>query len=181
MLWLVVTSVDRLVKKAQRRAAQRQKQQRGHHAVRCIFRHGLHPLPEGWRIFRRDRYQHASPNSAQTEAACAGLMGLRLAGGGRASAFFTAVPPFPPAIGVLFPLIVTSSRGKSKGSGMTAGEGAALLLIRYVSRTYLKPLSDAAEAAALAAAGDLTAPPAPIPPVSGRSPPASAGYVPPRR
>ncbi len=37
-------------------------------------------LPEGWRIFRRDRYQHASPNSAQTEAACAGLMGLRLAG-----------------------------------------------------------------------------------------------------
>lgn len=34
----------------------------------------------GWRIFRRDRYNHASPNSAQTESACAGLMGLRLAG-----------------------------------------------------------------------------------------------------
>ena len=34
----------------------------------------------GWRIFRRDRYEHASPNSAQTEAVCAGLMGLRLAG-----------------------------------------------------------------------------------------------------
>ena len=34
----------------------------------------------GWRIFRRDRRKHASPNSAQTESVCAGLLGLRLAG-----------------------------------------------------------------------------------------------------
>lgn len=34
----------------------------------------------GWRIFKRDRYNHASPNSAQTESVCAGLMGLRLGG-----------------------------------------------------------------------------------------------------
>lgn len=34
----------------------------------------------GWRIFRRDRYHHASPNSAQTESVCAGLLGLQLAG-----------------------------------------------------------------------------------------------------
>ena len=34
----------------------------------------------GWKIFRRDRYNHASPNSAQTESAAAGLLGLRLAG-----------------------------------------------------------------------------------------------------
>ena len=34
----------------------------------------------GWRIFKRDRYHHASPNSAQTESVCAGLLGLRLAG-----------------------------------------------------------------------------------------------------
>lgn len=32
------------------------------------------------RIFRRDRYQHASPNSAQTESVCAGALGIRLAG-----------------------------------------------------------------------------------------------------
>ena len=32
------------------------------------------------RIFKRDRYNHASPNSAQTEAACAGALNLRLAG-----------------------------------------------------------------------------------------------------
>ena len=34
----------------------------------------------GLRIFKRDRYNHASPNSAQTESVCAGLLGLRLAG-----------------------------------------------------------------------------------------------------
>ena len=34
----------------------------------------------GLRIFRRDRYKHASPNSAQTESVMAGLLGLRLAG-----------------------------------------------------------------------------------------------------
>ena len=34
----------------------------------------------GWRIFCRDRYNHASPNSAQTESMTAGLLGLRLSG-----------------------------------------------------------------------------------------------------
>ena len=34
----------------------------------------------GWRIWRRDRRNHASPNSAQTESVCAGLLGVRLAG-----------------------------------------------------------------------------------------------------
>ena len=33
-----------------------------------------------WRIWRRDRHNHASPNSAQTESAVAGALGLRLAG-----------------------------------------------------------------------------------------------------
>lgn len=33
-----------------------------------------------WRIFRRDRYKHASPNSAQTESVCAGALRVRLAG-----------------------------------------------------------------------------------------------------
>ena len=37
-------------------------------------------IRNGWKIFRRDRYKHASPNSAQTEAACAGLLRVRLAG-----------------------------------------------------------------------------------------------------
>lgn len=32
------------------------------------------------RIYKRDRYCHASPNSAQTEAVCAGALNIRLAG-----------------------------------------------------------------------------------------------------
>lgn len=33
-----------------------------------------------WRIFRRDRFCHASPNSAQTESVCAGALTVQLAG-----------------------------------------------------------------------------------------------------
>ena len=33
-----------------------------------------------WKIWRRDRRKHASPNSAQTESVCAGALGVRLAG-----------------------------------------------------------------------------------------------------
>ena len=35
---------------------------------------------EAWRIWRRDRRCHKSPNSAQPEAACAGALGVQLAG-----------------------------------------------------------------------------------------------------
>ena len=37
-------------------------------------------VKNGWKIFCRDRYKHASPNSAQTESVCAGLLDVRLAG-----------------------------------------------------------------------------------------------------
>lgn len=33
-----------------------------------------------FKIFKRDRYNHKSPNSAQTESACAGALGVQLAG-----------------------------------------------------------------------------------------------------
>ena len=36
---------------------------------------------EAWRIFLRDRLNHSSPNSAHTEAACAGALGVQLGGG----------------------------------------------------------------------------------------------------
>ena len=36
--------------------------------------------PGAWKIWRRDRRNHASPNSAQTESACAGALGVQLAG-----------------------------------------------------------------------------------------------------
>ena len=37
-------------------------------------------VKNGLKIFMRDRYKHASPNSAQTESVCAGLLNVRLAG-----------------------------------------------------------------------------------------------------
>lgn len=33
-----------------------------------------------WKMFRRDRFRHASPNSAQTESACAGALSIQLSG-----------------------------------------------------------------------------------------------------
>lgn len=38
---------------------------------------------QAWQIFRRDRRNHASPNSAQTESVAAGALGLRLGGPSR--------------------------------------------------------------------------------------------------
>ena len=51
-------------------------------AIAMLLAGGLLKLDfqNGLRIFKRDRYNHASPNSAQTESVCAGLLGLRLAG-----------------------------------------------------------------------------------------------------
>lgn len=34
-----------------------------------------------WNVFKRDRLNHTSPNSAHTEAACAGALGVQLGGG----------------------------------------------------------------------------------------------------
>lgn len=47
------------------------------------------------RIYKRDRYKHASPNSAQTEAVCAGALGVRLAG----DAYYFGKLYHKPAIG----------------------------------------------------------------------------------
>lgn len=46
----------------------------------CLLSGSDYNAKKAWRIYRRDRYQHASPNSAQTEAVCAGALGIRLAG-----------------------------------------------------------------------------------------------------
>lgn len=48
-----------------------------------------------FRIFRRDRYQHASPNSAQTESVMAGALGVQLAG----EAWYFGVKHEKPTIG----------------------------------------------------------------------------------
>lgn len=37
-------------------------------------------VADGFRVYKRDKQNHLSPNSAHTEAACAGLLGIRLGG-----------------------------------------------------------------------------------------------------
>ncbi|MCM1091724.1 MAG: adenosylcobinamide-phosphate synthase CbiB [Muribaculum sp.] len=51
---------------------------------------GAYDAGRAYRIYRRDRRKHASPNSAQTEAVCAGALGVQLAGD--ASYFGRVVP-----------------------------------------------------------------------------------------
>lgn len=47
---------------------------------------------QAWKIFRRDRRNHTSPNSAHTEAVCAGALHIRLGG---PSVYFGKVVPKP--------------------------------------------------------------------------------------
>ena len=56
----------------------------------CVFLGKDYSSVNALRIYRRDRFNHSSPNSAQTESACAGALGLRLAG--PASYFGQIVP-----------------------------------------------------------------------------------------
>ena len=37
-------------------------------------------MKQAWKIYRRDRHNHKSPNAAQTEAVCAGALSVQLAG-----------------------------------------------------------------------------------------------------
>lgn len=37
-------------------------------------------MSHAWKIYRRDRHNHKSPNAAQTESVCAGALSIRLAG-----------------------------------------------------------------------------------------------------
>ena len=46
----------------------------------CLFGGKAFSLKNALRIFRRDRFNHQSPNSAQTESVVAGALGLKLAG-----------------------------------------------------------------------------------------------------
>ncbi len=48
--------------------------------ISCFFCGKEFHAKQAWDIYKRDRYKHASPNSAQTEAVCAGALGIRLAG-----------------------------------------------------------------------------------------------------
>ena len=67
-------------------------------ALAMIVVAALHPRLSGTRalrVFWRDRYRHASPNSAQTESACAGALGVQLGG----SSSYRGILQHKPTIG----------------------------------------------------------------------------------
>lgn len=48
--------------------------------ISCLFLGRDYSFSRACKIFFRDRFNHSSPNSAQTESVCAGALGLQLAG-----------------------------------------------------------------------------------------------------
>lgn len=48
--------------------------------ISCYLAGKEYDARSAWRIYKRDRRNHSSPNSAHTEAVCAGALGIRLAG-----------------------------------------------------------------------------------------------------
>lgn len=48
--------------------------------LKATSKNDIPDVKNGWKMFIRDRYNHASPNSAQTESMCAGLLRIQLAG-----------------------------------------------------------------------------------------------------
>ncbi len=49
----------------------------------CLFAGADYNMKHAWKIYLRDRRKHSSPNSAHTEAVCAGALGICLAGDAR--------------------------------------------------------------------------------------------------
>ena len=80
-----------------------------------------------WRIWRRDRRNHASPNSAQTESTCAGALGVQLAG---PAYYFGEYYPKPTIGDALRPIepqdILRANRMMYVASGFALAWGAAI-------------------------------------------------------
>ncbi len=77
-----------------------------------------------FRIWRRDRMNHKSPNSAQTESACAGALGLRLGG----DATYGGVPVKKPTIGDPVRMIAKEDIRRTIRM-MFAAEGLTMLIL----------------------------------------------------
>lgn len=83
---------------------------------------------QAWRIFLRDRLNHKSPNSAQTEAACAGALRVRLAG----DAWYFGKLVKKPFIGdALRPVEFEDIRRANRLMGLSAVLGLLLIFLCY--------------------------------------------------
>ena len=84
-----------------------------------------------WRIWRRDRRKHASPNSAQTESVCAGALNIQLAGDASYFGIMHAKPYIGDPIRQLEPEDIQRSCALMYGTSIIA------LLVFAVLRTVL--------------------------------------------
>ena len=107
-----------------------------------------------WRIWRRDRRNHASPNSAQTESACAGALGVQLAG---PAYYFGEYYPKPTIGDAMRPIEPEDIRRANK---MMYAESLLALLLGLAIRGVILP---AAPPASLSRHGHCPAPPAILP------------------
>ncbi len=89
-----------------------------------------------WRVFLRDRLNHKSPNSAHTEAACAGALGVQLGGPSR---YFGAWVDKPTIGDALRPVEARDIRRAN--ALMTAG-GLLCLLLCCVGAVFWNMLKD---------------------------------------
>ena len=86
-------------------------------------------MKNAWRIFRRDRFKHASPNSAQTESVCAGALRVRLAG----DAIYGGVVHKKEYIGD--PIRNTEPKDISRAGNLMYAASLFMLLIGIIIRT----------------------------------------------
>lgn len=85
-----------------------------------------------WRIFRRDRLNHASPNSGHSEAAVAGALGVQFGG---ASVYF-GIPTMKPTIGEAHRAIEPQDIPRTNRLVLLAA-ALALLLLLALRRQFL--------------------------------------------
>lgn len=85
-----------------------------------------------YRIWKRDRRKHASPNAAQTEAACAGALGIQLAG----NAFYFGKLYEKPTLGDPLRAIEAEDIDRTNRL-MTAAATFALLLFSLIALALL--------------------------------------------
>ena len=92
-------------------------------------------VKQAWEIFRRDRYKHKSPNSAQTESVCAGALGVSLSGDN----YYRGVLVQKPAIGdALRPVVKDDIKLANKLMYATAWLGLFIgIIIRIIIYVYV--------------------------------------------
>ena len=88
-----------------------------------------------WRIFKRDRLEHSSPNSAHTEAACAGALGVQLGGPNK---YFGKVVNKPTIGDDLRPVQTADIKRANKLMYATAALGLGLAVALGVARSRKK-------------------------------------------